>query len=91
MASTSVGLLIVGAAEAAHLDDAADRRRMLEGFDAAETDMVGAAVRAVDDGIGFAGQLVMQALVHQPADDRRGGRAGVDDIVADAAVQARSR
>ena len=80
-------LPVVGAPETAHLDDAADRRGMLEGLDASETDMVGAAVRAVDHGIGLPGQFVMQALVHQPADDWGRGRADVDDIVADAAVQ----
>ena len=47
-------------AEAAHLDDAAERRRMLEGVDAAEADVMGAPVRAVDHGIGFAGQFVMR-------------------------------
>ena len=71
MASTSVGRGILGVAEAPNLDDAADRRGMLEGLDTAEADMVGAAVGAVDHGIGFAGQLVMQARVDQSADDRR--------------------
>ena len=60
---------------------------MLEGFDALKTDMVGATVRAIDDGIGLAGQLVMEALVHQPANDGRGGRAGLDDVVADPTFQ----
>ena len=62
-------------AEAPNLDDATDRRRMREGFDATKTNMMGAAVRAVDHGIGFAGQLIMEALVDQPADDRRTGSA----------------
>ena len=63
--------LVLRPAEAPHLDDATDRRRMREGFDATKPNMVGAAVRAVDHGIGFAGQFVMQALVDEPADDRR--------------------
>ena len=77
---------IVGAAKAANLDDAAGRRGMGEGFDAAEPNMVGAAIRAVDHGIGLTGQFVMQALVHEPADDRRLRRARVDDTVGDPAL-----
>lgn len=60
---------------------------MLEGFDATKTNMMGAAVRAVDHGIGFAGQLIMEALVDQPAVDWRSGSA-VDDIVGNAAILA---
>lgn len=47
---------IVRAAEAADLDDAADRRRVLERLDAAQPDVMGATIGAVDHGIGFAGQ-----------------------------------
>ncbi len=32
--------------------------------------MMGATIGAVDHGVGFAGQLVMQTLGHQPADGR---------------------
>ena len=69
LASTNVGRGSSGPTEAPHLDDAADRRRMLEGLDPAEADMVGATVRSVDHGIGLAGQFVMQSPVDQPADD----------------------
>ena len=50
--------------------------------------MMGAAVDPVDHGIGFAVQLVVQAAVDQPADDRRRRGAAIDGIVADAAVLA---
>jgi hypothetical protein len=40
--------LIAGATEPPHLDDAADRRGVLEHSNIAEADMVGATVRAVD-------------------------------------------
>ena len=62
--------LIAVASEASHLDDAADRRGVLERPNIAEADMVGAAVRAVDDGVGLACQLVMQPLAHKAPDDR---------------------
>ena len=62
--------LIVGAAEPSHLDDAASWRGVLERSNIAEADIVSAAIRAVDDGVGLAGQLVMQALVHKATDDR---------------------
>jgi hypothetical protein len=82
-ASTSVGRPSSSAAEAAHLDDAADGRRMLEGLDAAEADVVGAAVGAVDHGIGLAGQLVVQPAIDQPTDDRRLRAAALDHIVGE--------
>ena len=66
MASTSVGRWSLGPTEAPNLDDATDRRRMREGFDATKANMMGAAVRAVDHGIGLASQLIMEALVDQP-------------------------
>jgi hypothetical protein len=59
---------------------------MLEGFDTAEPDMVGAAVGAVDHRIGFARQFVVQAAIDQPPDDRRLSAAAFDDIVGDSAI-----
>ncbi|CAH2409617.1 membrane hypothetical protein [Mesorhizobium escarrei] len=44
----------------------------------AEADMVRAAVGAVNHGVCLAGQFVLKALVHQPADDGRACRARVD-------------
>src|SRR3546814_4586548 len=55
--------------------DLADRRRVLERLDATEADMVRAAVGAVDDGVGFTGELVLKALVHQTPDDGRAARS----------------
>src|SRR3546814_3117398 len=69
--------IVLRPAEAADLDDAADRRRVLERLDATEADMVRAAVGAVDDGVGFTGELVLKALVHQTPDDGRAACAGV--------------
>src|SRR3546814_18163832 len=66
--------------------DLADRRRVLERLDATEADMVRAAVGAVDDGVGFTGELVLKALVHQTPDDGRAACAGVDHIIGDAAI-----
>ena len=40
--------------------------------------MVGTSVNAVDDGVGGAFQLVMQAALHQPAED------GLSGLVAEA-------
>src|SRR3546814_10521303 len=48
--------------------------------------MVRAAVGAVDDGVGFTGELVLKALVHQTPDDGRAACAGVDHIIGDAAI-----
>lgn len=48
--------------------------------------MVGAAVGAVDHCIGFARQLVVQAAIDQPPDDRRLSAAAFDDIVGDGAI-----
>ena len=59
---------------------------MLEGLDTAEPDMVGATVGAVDHRIGFARQLVVQAAIDQPPDDRRLSAAAFDDIVSDGAI-----
>src|SRR5258708_24147362 len=53
---------IIGAAEPAHLYDAADWRCMLKHLDTPEAHMVGPAIGAVDHRIGFARQLVMQPL-----------------------------
>lgn len=80
------GAGIVRTAEAAHFDEAADRRRMLEGFNAAKSDVMGAAIGAVDHGIGFTGQFIMQAAVDQAADDWRAGAGAVDRVVAEAAI-----
>src|SRR3546814_7576281 len=55
-------------------------------LDATEADMVRAAVGAVDDGVGFTGELVLKALVHQTPDDGRAACAGVDHIIGDAAI-----
>lgn len=49
---------------------------------------MGSAIGAVDHGIGLAGQLVMQASVDKPADDRRPGPATVDYIVGWTAILA---
>jgi hypothetical protein len=51
-----------------------------------EADMMRAAVRAVDHGIGRAGQLVVQPLVDQPADDRLLGRAAENRIAVERSV-----
>jgi len=59
---------VLGATEAANLDDAAIGWSAFKGVDVAKADMVRAPVDAIDDGIGFAGQLIMQAL------DRPDGR-----------------
>src|SRR3546814_8839477 len=76
--------IVLRPAEAADLDDAADRRRVLERPDATEADMVRAAVGAVDDGVGFTGELVLKALVHQTPDDGRAACAGVAHIIRSA-------
>jgi hypothetical protein len=52
---------IIGPAEPAHLDYAACGRRVGKGIDPGEVHVVGAAVDAVDHGVGFAGQFVMQS------------------------------
>jgi hypothetical protein len=64
------GTGIVGAAEPASLDDASDRRCMLESVDPPEAHMVSAAVGTVDHGAGFACQFVVQLFVDQAPEDR---------------------
>jgi hypothetical protein len=79
---------IVGATEPADLDDAAGGRRLGECLDPAEAHMVGAAVGAIDDRVGFSGQLVVQPGCDEAPDDRRRRGASVNHVVSDAAVLA---
>ena len=53
---------------------------MLQRFETRQPNMMGAAIRAVDHGIGRPGQLVVQPLVDQPAGDRLLGSAADDGI-----------
>ena len=61
---------------------------MLERPDPPEADMVGAAVGAVDHGVGFPGEFIVQTAIDQPTDDRRGRAAALDHIVGHAALLA---
>ena len=54
--------------ELAQLDDRA-RRAVAGGVEIGQLDVMGAAVDAVDHGIGRALQLVVEATLDQPADD----------------------
>lgn len=45
--------LVIGATEPAHLDDAASRRGVREGFGISKPDMMSAAIRAVDHRLDF--------------------------------------
>ena len=67
-------------ADTAQLNDAAKFGAKLQCFDAGQPDMVGAAVGAVDHGIGRAGQLVVQSLVDQLAGDRPLRRTAQDGV-----------
>lgn len=60
---------IVRASETADLHDPALGRRVIERLKPPKPDMMRAAIRAVDHGVGLAGQLVVQALFDQPPDD----------------------
>src|SRR3990167_7759943 len=81
-------LRLTGLADAAQFDDAAELWAMLQRLDAGQSDMVGAAVSAVDHGIGRAGQLVVQTLVDQPAGDRLHGRAAHDGVAVERPIVA---
>ena len=72
---------VLRAAEAAHLDESTRRRGVREGLDASEPDMVSAAIRAVDHRIGLAGQLVVEPLIDQPADDRRARSLSLNHVI----------
>jgi hypothetical protein len=63
------------------LDDAADGRRELQGLSVAKTNMVRAPINCVDDRIGFAGELVVQAFCDETAYE--GPVAAVNSVVGD--------
>ena len=79
-------LLLAGPPDRAQLDEAAELRCVLQRLDTGQPDMVGAPVRAVDHGIGGAGQLVVQPLVDQPAGDRLLGRAADDGVAVERSI-----
>ena len=56
---------------------------MLQRFETRQADVMGAAVRAVDDGIGRPGQFVVQSFVDQPASDRLLGSAADDGLAVE--------
>ena len=80
------GPRFVRSTEASDLDNAADRRDLRKGFQPAEADMVGPPVDAVDHGIGFAGQLIMQPPVNEAADDWRRVTEAIDRVIRDRAL-----
>src|SRR4051794_25327780 len=62
-------LRLAWAANGPQLDDAAKLRALLKHLDAAKPNVMGTTIDSVDDGVGGAGQLVVQSLIQQPADD----------------------
>ena len=79
--------LAVGVGEGAELDDRA-RRAVAGGVKVRQPDVVGAAVDAVDHGIGGALQLVVEAAIDQAADDRIAQALAGEHIARGAAVDA---
>ena len=59
----------LGVVEFAQLDDGA-RRAVAGGVEIGKFDVVGAAVDAVDHGVGRTLQLIVETAIDQPADDR---------------------
>ncbi len=59
----------LGVVEFAQLDDGA-RRAVARGVEIGQLDVVGAAVDAIDHGVGRTLQLIVETAIDQPADDR---------------------
>ena len=64
-------ILIAAVAKAAQLDAAAIERRMIKGVDILEAYVMGPAINAINDGVGFYREFIMQSRLHETADNRR--------------------
>ena len=76
--------------ELAQLDDR-PRRAVAGGVEIGELDVMGAAVHAVDHGVGRPLQLVVEAAIDQPADDGRVEALAGEDVARGRALDAAFR
>lgn len=93
---TAIATPALRVVELAQLDDGA-RRAVAGGVEIGEFDVMGPPVHAVDDGVGCALQLIVEAAIDQAADDRDiqalvsehiAGRGPLDASLGQAAVDA---